>query len=142
MKKSTQELLELMKNSKSYHDFLKTNKEEVTSEHMKVSRALNIIIAEKNLKKADVIAKSGIETHYAYQIFSGTKTPSRDKVIMLCIGMNLSVEDTQQLLKITGYAQLYSKEKRDNVLLFGIIKNLSIIDINDLLYEMGLELLV
>jgi len=141
MKKSTQELLELMKSSRDYHEYLAQNKEDIGKDHMKIDRALNVLLAEKKAVKAEVIAKSGIENHYAYQIFSGVKTPTRDKVLMLCVGFALTVEETQQLLKITGYAQLYSKEERDNVILFGLTKHLSIIDINDLLYEMNYGIL-
>lgn len=141
MKKTTQELLELMKSSRDYHEYLAQNKEDIGKDHMKIDRALNVLLAEKKAVKAEVIAKSGIENHYAYQIFSGAKTPTRDKVLMLCVGFALTVEETQQLLKITGYAQLYSKEERDNVILFGLTKHLSIIDINDLLYEMNYGIL-
>ena len=141
MKKTTQELLDLMKDSKDYHQYLATNRENMIQEHMKIARVLSALLAEKNAVKSEVIAKSGIENHYAYQIFSGTKTPSRDKILMLCIGFGLSVDETQQLLKITGYAQLYSKGERDNVILFGLAKKLSIVDINGLLYELNLELL-
>ncbi len=141
MKKTTQELLELMKSSRDYHEYLAQNKEDIGKDHMKIDRALNVLLAEKKAVKAEVIAKSGIENHYAYQIFSGVKTPTRDKVVMLCVGFDLTVEETQQLLKITGYAQLYSKEERDNVILFGLTKHLSIIEINDLLYEMNYGIL-
>ena len=141
MKKTTQELLELMKSSRDYHEYLAQNKEDIGKDHMKIDRALNALLAEKKAVKAEVIAKSGIENHYAYQIFSGVKTPTRDKVLMLSVGFGLTVEETQQLLKITGYAQLYSKEERDNVILFGLTKHLSIIDINDLLYEMNYGIL-
>lgn len=140
MEKSTQELLEMMKNSRSYQEYLKNAREEVGREHMKIDRALNALLTEKKLSKAEVIASSGIENHYAYQIFSGIKTPTRDKVLMLCIGFGLTVEETQKLLKVTGYAQLYSRNERDNVILFGLTKSLSIIDINGLLYELELEI--
>lgn len=141
MKKNTQELLELMKTSQDYHDYHEKYKDDIGKGHMKIDRALNALLADKDAIKADVIARSGIETHYAYQIFSGTKTPTRDKVLMLCIGFSLSVEETQRLLKITGYAQLYSKDERDNVILFGLTKKLSIIEINDILYEMNHNIL-
>ena len=141
MKKTTQELLELMKSSRDYHEYLAQYKEDIGKDHMKIDRALNALLAEKKAIKAEVIVKSEIENHYAYQIFSGVKTPTRDKVLMLCVGFGLTVEETQQLLKITGYAQLYSKEERDNVILFGLTKHLSIIDINDLLYEMNYGIL-
>ncbi|MBQ4521984.1 MAG: helix-turn-helix transcriptional regulator [Lachnospiraceae bacterium] len=141
MKKTTQELLNLMNSTKNYHEYYNANHEDISSGHMKIDRALNALLIEKGLKKAEVIARSGLENHYAYQIFSGIKVPTRDKVLMLCIGLGLSVEEFQQLLKITGYAQLYSKNERDNVILYGITKKLSIIDINGILYEMGYELL-
>ena len=142
MKKTTQELLELMKNSRDYHAYLDENREEITATHMKIDRALHVLLADSGKKKADVIAKSGIENHYAYQIFSGHRIPTRDKVIMLCIGFSLTVEETLRLLKITGYAPLYGKDERDNVILFGITKQLSMIDLNELLFELGLDILV
>lgn len=141
MKKTTCELLEMMKSSKEYSEYKESNADELTRSFMKVDRALSLLLREKGAKKADVIAKSGIETHYAYQIFSGLKTPTRDKVVMLCIGLGLSAEETQELLKITGYPQLYGRNERDNALLFGIVKHASVMDINNLLYDLHLEIL-
>ena len=144
MTKTTQELLDMMREYNDYHQYLNNVQEaiETNENNMHINRALLSIIAKKNLKKADVIAKSGVETHYAYQILSGTKTPTRDKVLMLCIGMQLTVEEVQQLLKITGYPQLFGKSARDNAILFGITKKIGVIEINNLLYELGLELLL
>lgn len=141
MKKTTQELLDLMKSGRDYNEYLAVNRESIGQEHMKIDRALNLLLAQRGAIKADVIAKAGIENHYAYQIFSGTRIPTRDKVVMLCIGFGLTVEETQKLLKVTGYAQLYAKDERDNVILFGITRKLTMIDINELLYELGLNLL-
>ncbi|MGM9680008.1 MAG: XRE family transcriptional regulator [Eubacteriales bacterium] len=141
MKKTTQELLDLMQSSQDYNRYLAANRESIGQEHMKIDRALNSLLAQRGAVKAEVIAKSGIENHYAYQIFSGARTPTRDKVVMLCIGFGLTVEETQKLLKITGYAQLYGKDERDNVILFGLTRRLSVIDINELLYELSLDLL-
>lgn len=131
-----------MKSSGNYNDYYAQHGKSIGGDHMKIDRALGILLTEKQLTKAEVIARSGIETHYAYQIFSGLKSPTRDKVLMLCVGFGLTVEEAQQLLKITGYAQLYGKKERDNVILFGITKGLTMIEINDVLYEMGLELLL
>lgn len=142
MDKTTKELLELMKNSKSYDDYIRANRNDISQSFAKIDRTLSSMLVIKGLKKADVITRSGIETHYAYQIFSGRKTPSRDKVIMLCFGMNLSVDESQQLLKITGYPQLYGKNERDNAILFGLTKMISVIDMNNILFDLGLELLV
>ena len=141
MKKSTAELLDLMKNSRSYDEYYAACKDEIGQGLMKIDRVLHALLLEKRVSKAEVIARSGLETHYAYQIFSGVKKPTRDKVLMLGVGLGLSVEEMQRTLKITGYAQLYCKEERDNAILFGFTKRLSILDINDLLFELQLELL-
>ena len=141
MKKSTSELLELMKNYSEYTQYLSENREDINPDHMKLDRALNILLIDKSKRKADVIAASGIESHYAYQIFSGMKTPTRDKVLMLCIAFGLTPEETNNFLRLTGYAQLYGKEGRDNAVLFGLTKHLSVIDVNEILYELGFSLL-
>lgn len=142
MKKTTQQLIDMMKSSHDYHAYREANGEELSASFMKIDRALSAILNEKGSKKADVIAKSGIEVHYAYQIFSGAKTPTRDKVVMLCFGLGLTVDETQQLLKITGYPQLYGKNERDNAILFGLTRRLSIIDINNILYDLNLDILI
>ena len=87
MKRSTTELLSLLKSAGDINEYLEKNSESFSAE--KPCEYLEKIIAEKGLVKSEIIKKSGIERHYAYQIFSGRKTPSRDKLIMLCLGMGL-----------------------------------------------------
>lgn len=141
-KKTTGELLETMKGSREYPEYLKENPGELASSFLKIDRALQSLLAEKGLRKSEVIARSGLEVHYGYQIFSGVKTPTRDKVLMLCCGMGLTVEETQRLLQISGYPQLYARNGRDNAILFGITHGQSIIELNNLLYEQNFDLLL
>lgn len=138
MKKSTKELLELLKNTKDYKDFSKENYNDLIKADL--PSELNKILIEKNLKKSLVIEKSNLDKTYAYQIFSGVKKPSRDKLLQLCFGMDLSLDEVQKLLKTTSYALLYAKDKRDSVIIFALSKNLSVIETNELLYELNYEL--
>ncbi len=142
MKKTTQQLIDMMKSCNDYNEYKEANQEELSQSFMKIDRALSVILNDKKAKKSDVIAKSGIEVHYAYQIFSGAKAPTRDKVVMLCFGLSLTVNESQQLLKITGYPQLYGKNERDNAILFGLTKQISVIDMNNMLYDLNLEILI
>ena len=103
MKKSTEELLKILKNS-SLDTYLKNNNGEMIENP--ICDYLTAIIDERNLSKAEVIRNSYIQTNYAYQIFSGLKVPSRDKLISLCFGLSLSIDEAQTLLKYAGYAQL------------------------------------
>lgn len=68
-------------------------------------------------------------------IFQGKKYPSRDKIICLTFGFEMTVEETQTLLKQAGYQELYPRDQRDALLLFAIEKKMNILDANFLLYD-------
>ncbi len=138
-KKTTKELIELMKSSKDYEEYLRANGENISAAAAPHT-ALNTLIAETGLKKSEVIARSGIEEHYAYQIFSGIKTPSRDKMIMLCIAIGLSPDEANDLLKITGYGPLYAKNVRDNAVIYAMTKKMTVIELNCMLFDRNIEI--
>jgi transcriptional regulator with XRE-family HTH domain len=102
-----------------------------------LSEHINRLCSEKGITKSQVIKRAEMNEIYAYQIFSGKRMPSRDKLLCLCLGMELDSAETERLLKSAGFAQLYPKSKRDSVILFGIEKKQSVVEINELLYEIG-----
>ena len=67
--------------------------------------------------------------------------PSRDKLITLAFGLGLSVDETQTMLKISGYKELYARSRRDSVMLFALNQNNTLLEVNEMLYEHGLALL-
>ncbi len=138
MKRTTAQLLEILKSQKKYDDYVKENEENFVTANP--CDLLKTEIEKRGFSKAEVIKKSGLERHYAYQILSGAKNPSRDKIIMFCFGMGMNIEETQHFLLECSASALYAKNKRDNVTLFAIDKRLSIGDLNDLLYEFNLEI--
>ena len=73
--------------------------------------------------------------------FSGERTPSRDKVIALCLAMGLTPEEAHSLLCHTGFSDIYPKNRRDSVLIFALERKLTVLETNELLYELGEELL-
>ncbi len=133
MKKSTDELMKILKNKNSYDDFIRENNTSMNDQSL--TEALEYLLMVNNISKADAISHSNLQRNYAYQIFSGQRIPSRDKLIMLCIGMNADQEQTSNLLRKIKAAPLYAKDKRDSIILFGIMHRISVIDINILLYE-------
>ncbi|MCL2438555.1 MAG: hypothetical protein FWC99_05670 [Coriobacteriia bacterium] len=130
--KSTDDLMNLLKSKDSYKDVT-----EATSDFLDVTLVEYLIqlIAEKELKKSEIIARSGIERTYAYQIPRGEKVPSRDKLLALSFGMKLTLEEVQALLKTNGYAQLYAKNRRDSVIIFALNKGQDIIELNESLFS-------
>ena len=98
----------------------------------------NEIIAKRQLKAADIIRKSGQSDNYMHQVLNGTKTkPSRDKLIALCIGAELNLEETQRALEIGKVGILYAKSKRDSVMIYAINNKLKMRDVNGLLEKYG-----
>ena len=132
-RKTTDVLLELLKQKKSFDEYLQEGPEFVD---MGLPQYLEEVMKIKGLKKADVIRKSQLDRIYAYQIFSGTRKPNRDKLLALGFGMELSIEEMQKMLKISEYPILYVKNKRDSIILFGLKKKASLSAVNELLYEM------
>lgn len=136
--KSTEELLELLKKKRSFDEYLKETPEFITGG---LPACLEQMLVEKGRKKADVIHGSQLDRNYAYQIFSGTRKPTRDKLLALGFGMGLSIEEMQKVLKTSEYPVLYVKNKRDSIILFGLDKQISVGEMNELLYEMGEDII-
>lgn len=140
MKKTTEELMEILKQKKSIHAYFTEEIDEL--EFASLAEYLELLLNEKGLRKSDVIKRSNMDKNYAYQIFNGNKThPSRDKMIALAIGMGLNVLETRKLLKIAGACDLYPRNPRDSVIIFGLNNRLSLIDTNELLNDYRLDLL-
>ena len=97
---------------------------------------------KSNLTKAEIARRSGVSSVYLHQLFAGKRNPSRDKLICLSIGMGISLEDAQQLLKRSGYAELYAKDKRDAIILYGILHGQTLHEINDVLFDQEVDTLI
>lgn len=87
------------------------------------------------ISKAELARRAGMSEVYLHQLFSGRRKPSRDKLICLCIGMQLTLEESQQLLKEATYVQLYPKIKREAIISHGIIHHTPLSEINDKLFK-------
>lgn len=135
----TDELVNEIKKASNIEDYLgKNNKYLITHS---LSEHLNMLLSQKGISRADVVRDSMLDKSYVYQIFSGDKTPSRDKLIAVAFGLKLSDDETQQMLKLSGNRELYAKDKRDAVILFSLHHQKTIFETNDLLFQHELTLL-
>ena len=137
--KSTEELMHEIENSRNFVDFLEGNAEEMQLHPF--PECLDKWLKEKQLSRADVVRQSNLNKAYVYQIFSGRKYPSRDKVIALGFGLKLNIEEMQLLLKQAGYRTLYPRDTRDALLLFALKEGMNILDTNNILYDHEVEVL-
>lgn len=102
---------------------------------------LEMLLEKKGLKKADVARGSELDRKYVYQIFDGTKTPSRNKLIAIAFGLQLSDEETQTMLKLSENRELYVRDERDAIILFALQRKMNIMKTNELLNSHGHKLL-
>ena len=139
MEKNTSEIVKELGLCPDFQTFYTENKDYMVTQRL--TDLLNQLLESKGLQKAQVIKKAELSEVYGYQIFSGIRVPERKKLLCLAVGMGLNIEETQQLLKCAGYAQLYVKLPFDSIVLYGLCKGLSVVQINGLVYEYGLETL-
>lgn len=139
MQKDTSEIVKELGLCPTFQTFYDENKSYMVSDSL--AQLLAALLERKKLKKSQVIKNAELSEVYGYQIFSGVRVPERKKLLCLAVAMKLNIDETQQLLKCAGYSQLYVKLPFDSVLLYGLCKELSVVQINELLYEYDLETL-
>lgn len=142
--KSTQYLNNVLNDTKSkagLNEYLKSL--EASDDPDSLSEYFNHIIATKQLVTADIIRESNLSKDYAYQILSGRKDkPTRTKVIALCIGCHMNLQETQRALEISRNGILYARDSADAIVIYHINSEIwSVLKINEALHEQGLPLI-
>lgn len=134
-KKSTSNLENQLKSTKSLDKFLRENRESQFTDDLHLQ--LQTILNEKGMTRADVVKACNLNEIYAYQILSGARHPSRDKLLAICIAMELTLKETQKLLRKNGFASLYARIPRDSMLIFGFNHKMTIVEVNQILFSHG-----
>lgn len=88
----------------------------------------------KDLTKAELALRSGIGEVYLHQVFAGRRNPSRDRLLCICVGLGITLDETQRMLTQGGYAQLYPRTRRDAIISYGVVHQLPLGEINDKLF--------
>ena len=99
-----------------------------------IAELLAVYYERTDLSKAALARKAGMSEVYLHQVFAGRRNPSRDRLLCLCVGLETSLEEAQQLLKLASYAPLYPRLKRDAIISYGIVHHMALGEINDKLF--------
>lgn len=136
---STSELEHEIKSAANIESYFEKHSSHMLSHSL--PEHLKMLLEQKGISRADVVRNSLLNRTYVYQIFDGRRMPSRNKLIAIAFGMHLSVEETQAMLKLSGYRKLYAKDARDAILLFSLNQKMNVEETNELLYDHSLEIL-
>ena len=130
--KSTDDLSEELMQASSIDAYIHDNQSALSEG--RVTDLLAKLYERAPQSKAALARKSGMSEVYLHQVFSGRRNPSRDRLLCLCVGLEATLEETQQFLKQASYAQLYPRRRRDAIIIFGILHRLPLSEINDKLF--------
>ena len=138
-RKNTGQLLQELMDSNDLDRVLSEN--DTSFREDSLTDALQRLFDARDISKATLAKNSGISEVYLHQVFSGRRTPSRDRLLCLCIGLHASLEEAQRLLVQAHHAPLYPREQRDAILIYGLSHELTLQEVNDALFEIKAEAL-
>lgn len=131
-RKSTGQLNQELMQASSLGEYVSENRDAFSEQA--VSQLLSELYEKKSISKAALARRAGMSEVYLHQVFSGRRSPSRDRLLCLCPGLEATLEETQELLRQAGFAQLYPRHKRDAVISYGLVHGISLGEINDRLF--------
>ena len=137
--KNTDDLRQELMESPDLDQFLTDNQEDFDGG--RIGEMLNAMFQKHRISKAALARLSGMSEVYLHQVFAGRRNPSRSRLLCLCFGLDATVEETQLLLKHCGHAQLFPKNRRDAIILYGLANNMDLFDVNDKLFRENEETL-
>ncbi len=107
--------------------------------HDSLPAHLRQLINKKSMKNSDVYNGAGMSKQYFSKLMKGTVKPSKEKLLALAIGLHLNEDETRDLLAYGGYA--FSPVSQTDIVVRYFIqhKNYSIINVNIMLFDFGLD---
>lgn len=131
---TTSQLLSFIKKSRDFSEVAQTlhDNEEPVFCHF-----LFTVMEKHQMTPKDIISKSGIERSYFYHILSGQKMPGRNMILRICLCMSATLNETNQLLRLSNQGILYAKIHRDAAIIFAIEKKYSMQQTNDFLMQLN-----
>ena len=138
-RKSTSRLFRELKSSKQVENFISENKEDLHIPDL--YEYLNGILYKKGYSKASFVKRTGIDRSYVYHILAGEKRPSRDKLLIMSLALELELDEVQYLLKYGGFRELYVRDVRDGLIVYAINNTFTIFKTNELLHDFSKETL-
>lgn len=129
----TDELLKELLDAPSPDAF--TQKHDLTNRSL--SEYLQQLLREHGLKRAEVIREANLNSTFGYQIFTGQRQASRNKVLQLAFAMHLPLHEANRLLQAANVNELYCKNRRDAIMIFCLSHGCGLQDTNEELYRFG-----
>lgn len=100
------------------------------------------VIDGRDLARVDIIKAAHLNLTFGYQILSGTRKASRDKLVQLSFGMGLDIDEASHMLELRGFARLRPDRRRDAVIGWHLAHGRPLAECDDLLWRLGEDTVV
>ena len=137
--KNTDTLQQELMSTNNLDRFLTEN--DASFRDVPLQEAIQRIFDEKGKSNAQLAKQSGISEVYLHQLFSGRRFPSRSRLLCLCFGLGATVDEAQSLLQQARHAPLYSRDRRDAIIIFALSHHMTLFEVNDKLFTENLDTL-
>lgn len=97
------------------------------------------LMGEKEMSNEDLGILANIGRSTVYKIMDGKQRPEQDVLLRMAFALELSGEETQQLLKAGHRALLTASRPRDIAIIFGLQNGLTLDEMDGILMERGME---
>ncbi len=97
------------------------------------------LLEARGWRVRDAIRACNLERSYGYQLFNGTRPPTRTFLLRLALVLGLEEEAAQRLLTQAGKPVLYPRSRFDAAVLYGLSHHLSLEETDELLCRLGEE---
>ena len=102
-----------------------------------LSEVLNVLLQQHGLVRAEVVRSAGLNDTFGYQIFTGQRGASRDKILQIAFAMKLTLRETNHLLQAAGANELHCKNHRDAIIIFCLTHGYTLLATDEELYRFG-----
>lgn len=140
MKKTTDELFLNLKSNHNLEQYFTANEEELIQSDL--GMYLYLLLEEKNISATQAARRSFLSKSQIYNILNNQTQPSRAFILRLAFGVRATLEQAQQLLRLSEQQLLYPRVKRDAVLIFALENRLSLEYAHEALLKRGMEGLI
>lgn len=94
-------------------------------------------INEKKVSKADIIRKLNVDRNHGYQMFNGTRVPTRNCLIQISLILKLDTDQISNLLRIAGKPPLYVRNIVDARVFYAVKHDMDYYEALDFIWGRG-----
>lgn len=133
MKKTTEELLTDLKECDDIANYIKENRNDMQQHYFLDYFEDMLKKYQKTMGDLEKEVELGRSTLYA--IKKGERNGTQDAILKIGFAIGLELDEMQRFLKLSHNHELYVRNKRDSVIIYGIHHHMNIYEVDEMLIE-------